>query len=175
MVTVTKERLARDLAVRLQTDPEQAVEMVDQIFATIRRHLRAGNAVEIDDLCSIAVSNQALLREDESGGLAAYAPGPGALEVTPVGSFKKDLAHLHPTSIYYLGQGNDIDVGRDFTVRTNFFLIVVTARRDNFLHQRRAVFQRHAEGTVTWETEVRTADLGDIPAAEYEEVEAEAP
>ncbi len=70
---------------------------------------------------------------------------------------------------------NDIDVGRDFTVRTNFFLIVVTARRDNFLHQRRAVFQRHAEGTVTWETEVRTADLGDIPAAEYEEVEADAP
>lgn len=108
MVTVTKERLARDLAVRLQTDPEQAIEMVEQIFATIRRHLRAGNAVEIDDLCSIAVSNQALLREDESGGLAAYAPGPGSLEVTPVGSFKKDLAHLHPTSIYYLGQGNDI-------------------------------------------------------------------
>ncbi len=68
---------------------------------------------------------------------------------------------------------NDLALGRDFTVRTNLFLVVVTARRDNFLHQRRAVFQRHAEGTVTWETEVRTADLGDLPATEHKAVEPE--
>jgi type II secretory pathway component PulK len=58
---------------------------------------------------------------------------------------------------------NGVDVGRDFAVRTNFFRIVVTARRESFLRRQVVVLERHAEGCLTWLTEVRLSDLGDLP------------
>ena len=41
--------------------------------------------------------------------------------------------------------------------------VIVTARRDNFLRQHRVVLERHAKGTITWASEVRSVDLGDLP------------
>ena len=105
-----------------------------------------------------------LENEDEEGAASLEQAYKNLNDITTNADGMSDQAML---------RRNDIDVGRDFTVRTNFFLIVVTARRDNFLHQRRAVFQRHAEGTVTWETEVRTADLGDLPARETGDLDTE--
>jgi len=58
---------------------------------------------------------------------------------------------------------NDVDVGRDFTVRTNFFRVVVTARRENFLRRQIFVLERHTAGCLTLATEVRLTDLGDLP------------
>ena len=58
---------------------------------------------------------------------------------------------------------NDVQVGRDFTVRSNFFTVTVTAQRENFLRQQRVVLERHPAGCLTWATEVRAADLGDLP------------
>ncbi|MFQ5845388.1 MAG: hypothetical protein ACE5JG_10425 [Planctomycetota bacterium] len=68
---------------------------------------------------------------------------------------------------------NDVDMGRDFSVRSNFFRVIVTARRGSFVYQRRVVFERHSNGTVTREVEVRTADLGRIPGETGEEPEVE--
>lgn len=59
---------------------------------------------------------------------------------------------------------NEIDLGRDFAVRSNFFLVVVTARRENFLRQHRVVYERHTAGCLTRNTEVRTASVDDLPA-----------
>ncbi|MFI5403664.1 MAG: hypothetical protein ACHQ1G_12070, partial [Planctomycetota bacterium] len=72
------------------------------------------------------------------------------------------------TKIEGMGDGtflrrNDIDVGRDFTVRSNFFRTVVTARRENFLRRQIVVLERHSEGCLTCATEVRLTDLGDLP------------
>jgi hypothetical protein len=58
---------------------------------------------------------------------------------------------------------NDVDIGRDFTVRSTFFTVIVTAQRDNFMRQHRVVLERHNRGCVTWLSEVRSADLGDLP------------
>jgi len=58
---------------------------------------------------------------------------------------------------------NDVEISRDFTVRSNFFSVIVTARRDNFMRQHRLVLERHNRGCLTWLTEVRAADLGDLP------------
>jgi len=58
---------------------------------------------------------------------------------------------------------NDIQVGRDFTTRSNFFRVVVTAQRESFLRQQRVVLERHPQGCLTWATEVRAADVGDLP------------
>ena len=58
---------------------------------------------------------------------------------------------------------NEIDLGRDFTVRSNWYLVIITARRENFLRQHRCVFERHAKGCLTWSSEVRTADIDDLP------------
>jgi type II secretory pathway component PulK len=58
---------------------------------------------------------------------------------------------------------NDVDVGRDFTVRTNHFRIVVTARRESFLRRQVVVLERHVNGCLTLATEVRLTDLGDLP------------
>ena len=57
----------------------------------------------------------------------------------------------------------ELEVGRDFTVRSNFYSIVITAQRDNFLRQHRLVLERHVAGTLTWESEVRTADSANLP------------
>jgi type II secretory pathway component PulK len=58
---------------------------------------------------------------------------------------------------------NDLDVARDFTTRTNFFTVIVTAKRENFMRQQRMVVERHSKGTITWETEVRAADFSSLP------------
>jgi type II secretory pathway component PulK len=58
---------------------------------------------------------------------------------------------------------NELDVGRDFTVRSNFFTVVVTAKRENFMRQQRMVVERHSKGTITWESEVRAADFSSLP------------
>jgi hypothetical protein len=81
----------------------------------------------------------------------------------------KSLADLQ--KIEKMGDGqftrrNDIDVGRDFAVRTNFFRIVVTARRDRFLRRHVVVLERHGEGCLTWASEVRLVNLSDLPENE---------
>ncbi len=72
------------------------------------------------------------------------------------------------TKVEGMGDGqftrrNEIDVGRDFGVRSNFFRVVVTARRQNFLRRQIVVLERHANGCLTQATEVRLTDLGDLP------------
>ncbi len=62
----------------------------------------------------------------------------------------------------------ELDLGRDFTTRSMFFTIVVSARRENFIRQRRVTVERHAAGTQTWSTEVRTVTLRDLPEIEGE-------
>ena len=62
----------------------------------------------------------------------------------------------------------ELDLGRDFTTRSMFFTIVVSARRENFIRQRRVTVERHAAGTQTWSTEVRTVTLRDLPQIEGE-------
>ena len=61
---------------------------------------------------------------------------------------------------------NDIDVARDFTIRTMFFSVVISARRKHFLRQHRLVLERHNQGCLTWESEIRTADIADLPEGE---------
>jgi len=58
----------------------------------------------------------------------------------------------------------ELDLGRDFTVRSNFFTIVVSARRDNFVRQQRVIVERSVNGCRTWSTEVRTIGVRDLPA-----------
>jgi type II secretory pathway component PulK len=58
---------------------------------------------------------------------------------------------------------NDIDIGRDFTVRTNYFRVVITARRDKFLRRHVVVLQRHPKGCLTRETAVALAEVEDLP------------
>ena len=60
-------------------------------------------------------------------------------------------------------RSNEIDIGRDFTVRSNFFTITITAQRGKFLRQHRVIVERHQKGTITWESEVRHADASDLP------------
>jgi len=74
-----------------------------------------------------------------------------------------DLSRVEGMGDAALLRRNEVDVGRDFTVRSNFFLVVVTARRGNFLRQQRVVFQRHAKGCVTWSSEIRHTDVEDLP------------
>ena len=58
---------------------------------------------------------------------------------------------------------NEIDSQADFTVRSNFFRVIVTARRENYLRQQRVVFERHTQGCITWFSEVRSAEIDDLP------------
>ena len=62
----------------------------------------------------------------------------------------------------------EIDLARDFTTRTNFFTIVVSARRENFVRQQRVTIERHLEGTQTWSSEVRSISIRDLPEAASE-------
>jgi len=57
----------------------------------------------------------------------------------------------------------ELDLGRDFTVRSNFFTIVVSARRSNFVRQQRVVVERSVNGTRTWSSEVRAIGIQDLP------------
>jgi type II secretory pathway component PulK len=77
-----------------------------------------------------------------------------------------DLAKIEKMGDGQFTRRNDIDVGRDFAVRTSFFRIVVTARRENFLRRQVVVLERHAEGCLTWATEVRLTDVTDLPENE---------
>ena len=58
---------------------------------------------------------------------------------------------------------NDIEIGRDFTVRSNFYMVTITAKRDNFMRQHRLILERHSKGVITWETQIRTADINSLP------------
>ena len=58
---------------------------------------------------------------------------------------------------------NDIDVGQIFTVRSNFFTLIITARRGNFMRQHRLILERHPKGVITWETQIQTADINSLP------------
>ncbi|MHC4338774.1 MAG: hypothetical protein ACYSX0_00990 [Planctomycetota bacterium] len=60
---------------------------------------------------------------------------------------------------------NGIDLARDFSTRSNFFTVRITAQRENFMRQHRVVWERHPQGTITWESEVRAAELVDLPEA----------
>jgi hypothetical protein len=60
-------------------------------------------------------------------------------------------------------RNNGIDVGRDFAVRSMFFTVTVTARREKAMRQQRCVFQRHSKGCLTWATEVRAVTAADLP------------
>jgi len=62
----------------------------------------------------------------------------------------------------------ELDLGRDFTTRSNFFTITVSARRDNFVRQQRVTVERHAEGSQTWATEVRSVSVRDLPQTAHE-------
>ena len=62
----------------------------------------------------------------------------------------------------------ELDLGRDFTTRSMFFTVVVSARRENFIRQRRVTIERHPTGTQTWSTEVRTVTLRDLPEVQAE-------
>ena len=64
---------------------------------------------------------------------------------------------------------NGLELGRDFAVRSDFFRIIVTARRGRFVRQQIVVIQRHPAGSLTWSTEVRAADVSDLPEAASEE------
>lgn len=64
---------------------------------------------------------------------------------------------------------NDIEVARDFTVRSNFFTVAVTARRENFLRQQRVVLERHSNGCITWGTAIHTAEIDDLPESLFPE------
>jgi type II secretory pathway component PulK len=57
----------------------------------------------------------------------------------------------------------ELDLGRDFTVRSSFFTIVVSARRSNFVRQQRVVVERSVNGTRTWSSEVRAIGIQDLP------------
>jgi hypothetical protein len=90
------------------------------------------------------------IEEDEQEDAAAYKNLNDVAKVEGMG----DAAFL---------RRNDVDVGRDFTVRTSFFRIVVTARRDNFLRRQTVVLERHSSGCLTHATEVRLAEADDLP------------
>ena len=67
----------------------------------------------------------------------------------------------------------EIDLGRDFTVRSNFFRLRISARRENFVRQQIVVVERHAEGTKTWSSEVRAATVKDLPVSTSETTDAD--
>ncbi|MGQ0613497.1 MAG: hypothetical protein ACT4PV_07165 [Planctomycetaceae bacterium] len=91
------------------------------------------------------------------------APQPAAEEADAVYKTLNDIGKVEGFQDQGLMRHNDIDFARDFTVRSNFFLVTLTARRENFVRQHRVVLQRHATGTVTWESEVRAADAAELP------------
>ena len=105
--TVTKAILARELVARLEVPLHEAVQILDKVFDCMREHLHDGAVVEIDDLLSIAVSGKAELREDESGGFAAFAPKKRTLSAKPIGAFRTSLERSRSAAIYYLSLGNE--------------------------------------------------------------------
>jgi type II secretory pathway component PulK len=64
----------------------------------------------------------------------------------------------------------ELDLGRDFTTRSMFFTIIVSAQRENFVRQQRVTVERHATGTQTWSTEVRSVSLRDLPQTDVSDV-----
>jgi len=94
------------------------------------------------------------------------------------GGFKNINAILEVQGMNEQGflRRNEIDVGQIFTTRSMFFSVTITAKRGNFMRQHKVVLERHAKGTITWESEVRSADLADLPqgipgAAENDDAE----
>ncbi|MGH7162779.1 MAG: hypothetical protein ACREID_04785 [Planctomycetota bacterium] len=75
----------------------------------------------------------------------------------------EDLAKVEGLNDPALLRRNDLDLGREFGVRTSFFTVIVTAQRENFLRQHRVVLERHSQGCILRESEVRPADLAQLP------------
>ncbi|MEM8883239.1 MAG: hypothetical protein AAGD14_04150 [Planctomycetota bacterium] len=63
----------------------------------------------------------------------------------------------------------ELDLARDFTVRSNVFRVRVSARRQNFVRQQVVVLERHVNGTRTWATEVRAITVAELPQTQGEE------
>jgi type II secretory pathway component PulK len=96
-------------------------------------------------------------REDEAEGVEEDP------ELESVYRTVNDITRLEGMGDAAMLRRNEIDVQQVFTVRSNFYTVIVTARRENFLRQHRVVLERHATGCITWASEVRSADLGDLP------------
>ncbi len=94
------------------------------------------------------------------------APAPGTEQADAVYKTINDLGKVEGFQDQGLLRRNNIDFARDFTVRSNFFLVTLTARRENFVRQHRVVLQRHPTGTVTWESEVRAPDTAELPTGD---------
>jgi len=103
---IDKDRLARDLAERLQGAPADAARFLRELCELIRRHLQAGHAVELGDLLSISVAGGPEIREDDSGGFSAFAPKSRVLATKPLGPLREDLARSGGGAIYYLARDN---------------------------------------------------------------------
>lgn len=74
-----------------------------------------------------------------------------------------DIAQVEGMNKATFLRRNDIDIGQIFTVRSNFFTLIITARRGNFMRQHRLILERHTKGVITWETQIQTADINSLP------------
>jgi len=101
---VTTQDLVRDLAARLRVKPDQAERILGEMCATVREHLQTGGVVELADLFALRMSQQAEIREDESGGFSAYAAGPRQIRAQPIGALKTDLERAADSAIYYVAK-----------------------------------------------------------------------
>jgi len=150
---LTSEELAQDLARALHIPSEDATAVVKAVSSALRRHLGAGQVVELGDLFTISVIGNAELREDESGGFSAYAPTNRSLKVQPLGTLKTDLEKAGNATIYYvsLNGGQFIDLLSDHFGRRGWNL--VHARNGMEVQSRMErqppvalIFEGHVEG-----------------------------
>ncbi|MHC4958842.1 MAG: ATP-binding protein [Planctomycetota bacterium] len=150
---VTADQLARDLARRLDVDEQKAHEILKGFCGALRDHLQAGQVVEVADLFRLAVTGQAELREDESGGFSAYAPTERGLEVEPLGELRTDLEKACNQSVYYVSRGGGDFIGllQDYFGRRGWQLVhKQNAMEVQTLIARQppvaVIFEQHVEG-----------------------------
>jgi len=144
----------------LFVDPEGQGKLADALL-----HGRGGFLNTAEDQQAREEEEERRREEREREDL--FAPAPKEKEEAPDAVYKSlnDLAKVEGFQDQGLLRRNNVDFARDFTVRTNFFQVTLTARRENFVRQHRVVLQRHATGTVTWESEVRAAEAAALPKA----------
>lgn len=154
LTRVSTEELVKDLAARLHVSVEDARKTFLEVCAGLREHLQAGATVELDNLCTLAVSGSPEVREDESGGFSAYAPKAKSLVAKPIGAFRGDIERSKQAAIYYIARNGE---GRFLEVLTDHF----RRRGWNLVHTRNAmevqtrlgrqppvalIFESHVEG-----------------------------